>query len=55
MTLLLGISVPRGDIPAAGLFFDNILGKVSGTGIPAEIQANWKSLSGNFRISVMLR
>lgn len=40
MTLLLGISVPRGDIPAAGLVFDNIVGKGSGTGIPAETQTN---------------
>lgn len=48
MTLLLGISVPCGDISAAGLFFDNILGKGSGTGIPAETQANRKLISGNF-------
>ena len=36
-----------GDIPAPDLFLDNILGKGSGTGIPAETQAIEKSLSDN--------
>lgn len=45
LTFLLGIPVQSGDIPAPGLFLDNILGKGSVTRRGSLKRLSWKSLS----------